>query len=176
MDQVSVARAKSTGLTLAGGCVMVFWRSVMWWSSWVIIMGSPGGDEPDGQTRSATHDPDLTREGWDVDYWEHLSTSGEIVLSEMVFKEETMWLLIKPIDQTPYVLSDGAVKDGWIPPKGFSGLPKAIREKVPDEYHYWQPEDDSKRREMRNALVKAISVDEISLPGLEKKETVPCSQ
>lgn len=48
------------------------------------------------------------------------------------------WVLMKPKDQTPYVLSDEAVRKNWLPPKGVSALPPAIRRKVPASLRYWE--------------------------------------
>jgi len=114
------------------------------------------------------HDPGVEREDWDLGYWEFLKAKGDlpaeasaqagVVLpaAETAFREEAAWLLIKPIDQTPYVLSDRAVEEAWVPPHGFSALPKSVRSEVPPEYRYWQMENESERREMRDALVSAV--------------------
>jgi len=48
------------------------------------------------------------------------------------------WVLMKPEDQTPYVLSEDAMEKDWLPPKGISALPRKIREKVPKELRYWE--------------------------------------
>jgi len=124
------------------------------------------------------HDPDIEREDWDEGYWEFLKDKGEIVLpaAETKFRQEAAWLLIKPIDQTPYVLSDRAVEDGWIPEKGFSCLPKAIRAKVPEDFRYWQMERESERREIRDALVEAIDEGEVKLPGIEKQVDIEIAE
>jgi len=116
------------------------------------------------------HDPDVAREDWDAGYWEFLKAKGEVVLpaAETKFREEAAWLLIKPLDQTPYVLSDRAAEDGWVPPKGFSSLPRVIRTEVPPKFRYWRMERESERREMRDALVKAVDAGEVKLPGVEK--------
>lgn len=125
---------------------------------------------PDLITRYLERDPDAGREDWDLGYWEFLKAEAVIPAAETAFREEAAWLLIKPIDQTPYVLSDRAVEDGWVPPAGFSALPKAIRADVPTAYRYWQMERDTERREMRDALVAALEEGEVSLPGFEKSE------
>ncbi|MHC5058660.1 MAG: hypothetical protein ACYTKD_28715, partial [Planctomycetota bacterium] len=120
------------------------------------------------------HDPDVAREDWDEGYWEFLKARGEVVLpaAETKFREEAAWLLIKPSvtpdGQTPYVLSDRAVGDGWVPPKAFSALPKAVREAVTPDLRYWQMEREPERREMRDALVDAVAAGEAKLPGIEK--------
>ena len=125
---------------------------------------------PDLVARYLERDADLAREDWDAGYWEFLKAEAVIPAAETKFREEATWLLIKPIDQTPYVLSDRAVEDGWVPPAGFSALPRAIREKVPAAYRYWQMERDTERREMRDALAAAFEEGEVALPGFEKAE------
>lgn len=125
---------------------------------------------PELIARYFAHDPDVTREDWDAGYWEFLKAEAVIPAAETKFREEAAWLLIKPIDQTPYVVSDRAVDDGWVPPAGFSALPRAIREGVPTAYRYWQMERESERRGMRDALVAALDEGEVSLPGFEKAD------
>lgn len=48
------------------------------------------------------------------------------------------WVMMQPIDQTPYVLSDGAIDKKWLPPKGTSALPKVIRKNVLDRLQFWK--------------------------------------
>jgi DNA adenine methylase len=92
------------------------------------------------------------------------------------------WLLSKPEDQTPYVLSGRAVKDGWVPPQGFSALPKAVHEQVPPEYRYWQMERESERRKLRDALVDTLAKngcfqpDDIQPLDFEKRKLIPFNQ
>ena len=63
---------------------------------------------------------------------------------------EANWYMLKPEDQTPYVLTKHAVDIDYIPPKGVSALPKEVRDRIPDEYKYWEKEN---YKEVRNALV-----------------------
>ncbi len=84
--------------------------------------------------------------------------------SEELLKEsENRWLLIKPIDQTPYVLSEGAVKEGWIPPQGVSALPMGIRKRIPEKLRYWMAESEKERISIRDALVNAAREGKASL-------------
>jgi hypothetical protein len=53
-------------------------------------------------------------------------------------RSDVYWVLLQPDDATPYVLSKEAVDKDWIPPRGISALPKAMREAVPAELHYWE--------------------------------------
>ena len=78
------------------------------------------------------------------------------------------WLLIKPVDQTPYVISRKAAEDGWIPPAGISCLPRTMRSAIPAEFQYWKKEDAGERRKTRDALVEALKSGEAELPGLKK--------
>jgi hypothetical protein len=80
--------------------------------------------------------------------------------------ERDVWLLIKPVNQTPYVISNRAVEEEWVPSRGFSCLPEVIRKQVPKEYRYWEAQDG--RRATRDALVAAIKQGEVSLPGIQK--------
>ncbi len=96
--------------------------------------------------------------------------------AESEFRDEAAWLLIKPLDQTPYAISKRAVADGWVPPKGVSALPKRIREKVPPAYRYWRMGNERERREMRDALVAALEKGELTLPEVEKAAPLPAPQ
>ena len=73
---------------------------------------------------------------------------------ETQFRQEAPWFFIKPLDETPYVISKAAVKKKWISPKGVSALPEKIRKKIPKEFQYWKFENEKKRIEIRNALVE----------------------
>lgn len=57
-------------------------------------------------------------------------------------------------DETPYVLSNKAVRDGWIPPTGWSCIPSYLRKKIPVRYQFWKESGRAKRIDMRNELVK----------------------
>ncbi len=48
------------------------------------------------------------------------------------------WVAMLDIDPTPYVLSTGAVEKKWLPPKGISALPRAIRKNVPKRLQFWK--------------------------------------
>jgi len=48
------------------------------------------------------------------------------------------WVLMQPIDQTPYVLSQGAIEKNWLPPRAISAIPKAMRAHVPHRLKFWQ--------------------------------------
>lgn len=64
------------------------------------------------------------------------------------------WVLIQPIDQTPYVLSDRAVEKDFISPIRYSALPSELKKKVPLEFQYWKAAKESDRVRVRNAYVE----------------------
>ena len=120
------------------------------------VQGAEKALEPALIKEYLRHDPDIAREDWDEAYWAFLHATKQLVLpaAETKFREEAAWMLIKSIDQTPYVLSKRAVEEAWVPPENFSALPKAIREKM-QKFRYWQMGRESERRMMRDALVAA---------------------
>jgi hypothetical protein len=75
----------------------------------------------------------------------------------------TMWMLIKPNDDEPYVLSRRAVTKNRMPPFGVAALPKAIKDQIPAEYTYWSIKDSKKALEVRNSLVEAIKKKKVKI-------------
>lgn len=73
---------------------------------------------------------------------EPVDLAGKGLLPPGVEEEEPRvpyyWVLMQPLDQTPYVLSKGAIEKNWLPPKGTSALPKLIRDKIPPEVKFWE--------------------------------------
>ena len=99
--------------------------------------------------------------------------------------QDERWLLDRPDEQLPFVLGEGAVAEGWVPPAGFSALPAAVRTTVPEALQYWALEDDAARRKIRDALVDALREGGLDLPlgkdvlpgdELEKRKLVPFNQ
>lgn len=87
----------------------------------------------------------------------------ELVLPEGV-KEETIkepfyWVFIQPDDQRPYCLSERAKEKNWLPPTGYSALPKKYRKNVPDNLKYWLEKDKNKAIEKRNKLMELEELD-----------------
>lgn len=74
------------------------------------------------------------------------------------------WICMQPIKQTPYVLGTDAIKKAWLPPVGWSCLPKKIRDKVPERLKYWKEANSTKALEMRKEL------SEFEELGVEVKE------
>ena len=95
---------------------------------------------------------------------------GRLTFRRVPAREGTddTWLLAKPQDQTPYVLSEIAVADGWVPPEGFSALPAFLKNRVPVQYRYWDLSDETDRRQVRDGLAAALKSGEVDLAGTEK--------
>lgn len=73
-----------------------------------------------------------------------------------------VWLMWKPEEQTPYVLSRRAVQKRWMPPDGISCLPPEIRQQIPEKYQYWKKKGATARA-IRDELVKAIRRGEVKI-------------
>jgi hypothetical protein len=73
------------------------------------------------------------------------------------------WILMQPLDQTPYVLSREATSENWLPPKGVSCLPAKMRKSVPKELRYWEMD----RKEALEARAKLAEFEELG--GTELK-------
>jgi len=77
------------------------------------------------------------------------------------------WVLMQPLDQTPYVLSDGAIEKDWLPPKGVSALPKAIKENVPDRLKFW----NLSRKEALEPRKELASMEELVTPVIASRSS-----
>jgi len=75
----------------------------------------------------------------------------------------TMWMMVKPNDDIPYVLSPRAVKKGRIPPYGISALPRSLRLRIPKEYQYWTMREPDQAKAVRDNLVGAIKRRDVKL-------------
>ena len=95
-----------------------------------------------------------------------------IPVSDEGWGEEAGWLCIKAVDPLPYVLSDRAVRLGWIPPYGHSCLPRYLRRQIPPEFQYWKKRDEEERRRLRDELVSALKTKKIRLKEAELKDFV----
>ncbi|RLE66987.1 MAG: hypothetical protein DRJ38_00005, partial [Thermoprotei archaeon] len=82
-------------------------------------------------------------------------------------REKFVWLMWKPENQMPYVLSKRAVEKQWMPPAGISALPPEIRQQIPEEYQYWKAKTPKERREIRDALVEAIRKGKVKIKPVE---------
>lgn len=97
-------------------------------------------------------DKGLFEQGADKpDFKEFFTQKGRIVFRFIPGLKGMKWEYWKPDDQTPYVLSDGAVKQGWMPPTGKSALPSSWEKKVPATLRFW--EHGSKAGVTRDGLV-----------------------
>ena len=93
-------------------------------------------------------------------------------------KPAFVFMMWKPEDQTPYVLTKRAVQRRWIPPVGISALPPSVRSIVPAKFKYWNKNNITERLAMREALVDAIEKGEVRihlqhLPEVRQPATVP---
>ncbi|MHA1420352.1 MAG: hypothetical protein ACTSPO_15665 [Candidatus Heimdallarchaeaceae archaeon] len=57
---------------------------------------------------------------------------------EKVGEKQLIWFVWKPKNQSPYVLSDSAIKENWAPPKGVSAMPKEWEDKIPSQLQWWK--------------------------------------
>lgn len=92
--------------------------------------------------------------------------SGEV---SKTGSDYTVWLGFAA-DPTPYAISQRAMSENWFPPSGFSALPKSIREKIPEQFRYWNEKDQKQAHTMRNKLVMAIQSD--SIPEIGKFSSI----
>ena len=94
-----------------------------------------------------------------------LSLEAEIVPAKIgaLGKDQTGWIVIKPIEQMPYVLSRGAIEKNFIPPKDISALTKEIRKQITEEFQYWKKDSEKERVEIRNALYEAMKKKEVNI-------------
>ena len=79
------------------------------------------------------------------------------------------WTLIQPEEAerwSPYVLSRRAINANWLPPRGYSALPRSFRSKVPKHLRYWNME----RKAALKARRELEKVEELGGPGKLKKE------
>lgn len=61
-------------------------------------------------------------------------------------RENYYYVMIKPKNEIPYVLSKRSIKKNYSPEKGKSEVPKNIREQIPDQYQYWKAENPDEVR------------------------------
>jgi len=142
--------------------------------------------------REATKDSDTWPDEdllivWD-DYSEEekeaYSFVGEALLERgLIFKAEVLpagkieerprgpsyWTLIQPEEEerwSPYVLSKRAIDAEWVPPRGYSALPKSIRSKVPKHLRFWNME----RKAALEARRELSQIEELGGPGKLRKE------
>lgn len=86
-----------------------------------------------------------------------------------------MWFATENL---PYVLSNRAVEQRWIPPANHSALPSKSEEAVPMEYRYWKKQSESERLQIRDALVEQLKnrkikvTDNFELGGISEDSSV----
>ena len=89
----------------------------------------------------------------------NLLLDGDISVS----RENPGWLAIRPVDQTPYVLTKESIDKSWLSPAGTSALPKKIEDKIPGRYAYWDARSEAEALKIRDALCEAIKKKEVLL-------------
>ncbi len=65
------------------------------------------------------------------------------------------------------MISKRAVEEKWLPPKGTSALPKAVRGKIPKELRYWET-SGKEALERRRRIVEEMDVRELAGPELKQ--------
>ncbi len=70
---------------------------------------------------------------------------GRIVFRQLTLNNKFTWLYWKPDDQTPYVFSDSATKEEWLP-NGYSALPASYEYKLSPSLNYWDANIEKKKR------------------------------
>jgi hypothetical protein len=77
------------------------------------------------------------------------------------------WVMIQPLDQTPYVLSERAVEKEWLPPRGIAALPPEVKRAIPKRYRYWE-HPRKKALALRKELVEEWDIRELVKPIVER--------
>jgi len=67
----------------------------------------------------------------------------------------------------PYVLSERAMKNKWMPPNEVPALPKFIRDQIPVQYKYWNLKDRDARK-LRDELIIYNKEKKIEFINTEK--------
>jgi len=87
------------------------------------------------------------------------------------------WKVWKPMDQSPYVLSNESISEKWIPQTGRSTMSKDWEEKIPMELRWWENQWTEKKiletiKSIRKLLIKRNILqkgkDEIVMQPLSK--------
>lgn len=83
------------------------------------------------------------------------------------------WLMWKPEDQAPYVFSLRAKNEGWVPPKGYSALPKKWQNLIPKDMRWWEKNwTGNKAREVINEVRKMFLKRDILSDQKKKRDFV----
>jgi hypothetical protein len=96
--------------------------------------------------------------------------NGRLIIKETLtpsdvpsIRTPTMWMMIKPNNQIPYIISRRAVKNGRMTPYGVSALPRGVRVQIPHEYQYWTFKSPSIALKVRQELVDAITKKQVKI-------------
>lgn len=85
-----------------------------------------------------------------------LRTNLDNKVFEMSYKDDKKNFSKVEYDQTPYVLSEKAIQENWIPKNKSSGLLQELEKKVPAEYQYWKANSDLEYIKIRNFYVNYL--------------------
>jgi ATP-dependent DNA ligase len=109
---------------------------------------------------------------------EEISKQQTTLPAEEEHRTPFYWIMMDVKNQTPYVLNKQSADD-WVPPKGYSCLPKEIEDEIKSnlspKYHYWRMEKEEDRRESRDMLVKDIELHEIGVPETKSVDVAKSS-
>jgi len=94
------------------------------------------------------------------EFWYHGS-----VLKKMYSEKNYngSWYIYKA-NRLPFVLTRQADNESWMPPIGYTGLPRHVVNFTPSYYKYWKKDSGKNRREIRSAFRNDLNE---RLPGVE---------
>jgi hypothetical protein len=67
-----------------------------------------------------------------------------------------VWLMVKPNDNEPYILSSRARRKDKVPPLGISALPVGVRRQIPADMRYWDTSSQSQYKLKLDMLREAM--------------------
>jgi len=133
------------------------------------------GFHPDTMTEHARDLYDKVVSRLNREHWRLAIEKAEVLppgVEEEQPQDPYFWAFIQTVDQTPYVLTREAVDKKWLPPKGFSALPREIRAVIPEEYRFWEASEESRRLELREKLVEKLKELNIDFDRILTKSDV----
>ncbi len=117
----------------------------------------------DGNEITCTLGEVILPEGVEFGFDQTISLAALPPAEEVEIRTPTMWLMIKPNDNEPYILSRRAVQKGRITPYHISALPKYVRDQIPHEFQYWNVKDSKAALKVRDSLVEAIKKFKVAI-------------
>lgn len=109
-------------------------------------------------------------------FHEYFFSGGKVLNGVMLFRElvsggeeiggtpqgEPFWRMFLSKTFLPSILRSRTVKEGVMPPDGFSWLPKSLEQDVPSEFRYWEKRG-AEAKKIRDALVETGIFNEKSV-------------